>query len=258
MSERSKLEQVLEFLLAEDNERAEELLHEYVVETARSEYERILDEDEVVESKDEDEDEDEAVEEAVESDEEEAVEENFAEVSEIIDEADPEDDMMADVADDEEGEEDDHHADVGGDEALEDKVDELEDELEDLRAEFEKLMGDGESEDGEEAEMDMDMDMEAPEMEEESIEYDLDEDVVEEDDEDDVVEEATKMSDSVAEPKGGASEGESPFTKAPKPTAVQNGNSGPVKAKDCGLGNQGASAKDHTPTDNIKVEPKKA
>ena len=49
MSERSKLEQVLEFLLAEDNERAEELLHEYVVETARAEYERILDEDEVVE-----------------------------------------------------------------------------------------------------------------------------------------------------------------------------------------------------------------
>ena len=41
MSERSKLEQVLEFLLAEDNERAEELLHEYVVETARKEYERI-------------------------------------------------------------------------------------------------------------------------------------------------------------------------------------------------------------------------
>ena len=47
MSERSKLEQVLEFLLAEDNERAEELLHEYVVETARKEYERILDESEV-------------------------------------------------------------------------------------------------------------------------------------------------------------------------------------------------------------------
>ena len=47
MSERSKLEQVLEFLLAEDNDRAEELLHEYVVETARKEYERILDESEV-------------------------------------------------------------------------------------------------------------------------------------------------------------------------------------------------------------------
>ena len=56
MSERSKLEQVLEFLLAEDNERAEELLHEYVVETARQEYERILDE-EVDEGEDETEEE---------------------------------------------------------------------------------------------------------------------------------------------------------------------------------------------------------
>ena len=43
MSEsKSKLEQVLEFLLAEDNDRAEELLHEYVVETARKEYELSL------------------------------------------------------------------------------------------------------------------------------------------------------------------------------------------------------------------------
>ena len=68
MSERSKLEQVLEFLVAEDNERAEELLHEYVVETARQEYERILDEDEVVaETKDEDESEEETVEETDES-----------------------------------------------------------------------------------------------------------------------------------------------------------------------------------------------
>jgi len=118
-------------------------------------------------------------------------------------------------------------------------------------------MGDAGEEDGEEAEMDMDMDMEAPEMEEESVEYDLDEEVVEEDDEE-VVEEATKLSDKVAEPKGGDSEGESPFTKAPKPTQVKNGNQGPVKAKDGGMGDQSASAKDHTPTDNIKVEPKKA
>jgi len=91
MSERSKLEQVLEFLLAEDNERAEELLHEYVVETARQEYERILDEDEVVaETKDEDESEEEAVEETVETDDEEAVEET-------IDQADPEADFVSDV-----------------------------------------------------------------------------------------------------------------------------------------------------------------
>ena len=46
MSEsRSKLEEILELLLAEENEKAEELLHEYVVAKARAEYEKVLDED---------------------------------------------------------------------------------------------------------------------------------------------------------------------------------------------------------------------
>ena len=45
MSEsRTKLEQILELLLAEDNAQAEEMLHEYVVSKARAEYERVLDE----------------------------------------------------------------------------------------------------------------------------------------------------------------------------------------------------------------------
>jgi len=264
MSERSKLEQVLEFLLAEDNERAEELLHEYVVETARQEYERILDEDEVVaETKDEDESEEEAVEETVETDDEEAVEET-------IDRADPEADFISDVeeADDEiesdevgemdmedEGEE----GEEGEEEELEDKVDELESELEDLRAEFEKLLSDDESGD-EEIEGDMEPmgDME-PEMEEESVEYDLDEEVAEDDDE--VVEEATKLQDAVAAPTGGdAGEGESPFTKQPKGTSVSgpNGGGSPVKSTDGGDGNKGEGAKVNATTDNIKVEPKKA
>jgi hypothetical protein len=101
----------------------------------------------------------------------------------------------------------------------------------------------------------MDMDDMDMEDEMESVEYDIDEAV----EEDEVVEEATKLSDAVAEPKGGAgdAEGESPFTKAPKKTSVQGAGS-PVKAKDGGEGNKGDSAKDHTPTDNIKVEPKKA
>jgi hypothetical protein len=249
MSERSKLEQVLEFLLAEDNERAEELLHEYVVETARQEYERILDEDEVVaETKDEDESEEEAVEETVETDDEEAVEET-------IDQADPEADFISDVeeADDEiesdevgemeidgEGEEEE-----GEGEELEDKVDELESELEDLRAEFEKLLSDDESGD--------------EEIEGESVEYDLDEEVAEDDDE--VVEEATKLQDAVAAPKGGdAGEGESPFTKQPKGTSVSspNGAGNPVKTTDGSEGNKGEGAKVNPTTDNIKVEPKKA
>ena len=97
-----------------------------------------------------------------------------------------------------------------------------------------------------EDEMDMDM---------ESVEYDLDETT----DEDNELEEATKLSNNVAEPKGGeADSNESPFTKAPKKTNVQGAGS-PVKAKDGGEGNKGDNKpKDHTPTDNIKVEPKKA
>jgi hypothetical protein len=108
-------------------------------------------------------------------------------------------------------------------------------------------------EDGEEAEMDAD-DM-GDELDLESVEYDLDEEVAEEDE---VVEEATKLQDKVADPKGGAgdAEGESPFTKAPAKTKVE-GAGEPVKAKDGGEGNKGDSAKDYTPSDNIKVEPKK-
>ena len=46
MSEsRTQLEEILELLLAEENEKAEELLHEYVVAKARAEYEKVLDED---------------------------------------------------------------------------------------------------------------------------------------------------------------------------------------------------------------------
>ena len=259
MSERSKLEQVLEFLLAEDNERAEELLHEYVVETARAEYERILDEDEVVEEKTDEEDE--AVEEAEESDEEaveEAEESDEEAVEETIDQADPEASFVSDVEEADDEIESDEIGEEGDDEGeeLEDKVDELESELEDLRAEFEKLLADEEGGDDDmdmEPEMD-DMDME-PEMEEESVEYDLDEEV---DEDDEVVEEATKMSDSVAEPKAGdADNNESPFSKKPKATTV-SGAGQPVKAKDGGEGNHGEGAKDHTPTNNIKVEPKKA
>ena len=46
MSEsRTQLEEILELLLAEENEKAEEMLHEYVVAKARAEYEKVLDED---------------------------------------------------------------------------------------------------------------------------------------------------------------------------------------------------------------------
>lgn len=245
MSEsRTKLEQILELLLAEDNAKAEEMLHEYVVSKARAEYERVLDESE------------EEVEETLDSEDDEAVEETIDQSNDF------EDDILADeneIESDEAGfDENDQEEEYDGDEDegdddLEDKVDELESELEDLRAEFEKLMSgeegdmDMDMDDEEEVEMDMDMDMDDENDMMDSVEYDLDE----------VVEEATKLQNNVAAPKApnaDASNGASPVAK--RKAGWQTGS--PVKAKDGSEGNKGAnSAKNHTPTSNIKVEPKK-
>lgn len=245
MSEsRNKLEQILELLLAEDNAKAEEMLHEYVVSKARAEYERVLDESE------------EEVEETSDSEDDEAVQETIDQSNDF------EDDILADeneIESDEAGfDENDHEKEYDGDkdegdDDLEDKVDELESELEDLRAEFEKLMSgeegdmDMDMDDEEEVEMDMDMDMDDENDMMDSVEYDLDE----------VVEEATKLQNNVAAPKApnaDASNGVSPVAK--RKAGWQTGS--PVKANDGSEGNKGAnSAKDHTPTSNIKVEPKK-
>ena len=253
MSEsRAKLEQILELLLAEDNAKAEEMLHEYVVAKARAEYERVLDESE---------EEVEEVEETVDSEDEEAVEETIDQSNDF------EDDILADESeiesdeygfnenDDEEGEEEGGEE---GDDDLEDKVDDLEAELEDLRAEFEKLMaGEDDMDMGDEETVDMDMDMDMDDAGEDdmmdSVEYDLDEEA----DDGEVVEEATKLSNTVAAPKNAAETSASPFTKAPKHTTV-TGAGAPVRIKDGSAGNAGANkAKDHTPTNNIGLKPAK-
>lgn len=244
MSEsRAKLEQILDLLLAEENDKAEEMLHEYVVAKARSEYERVLE---------------------AEDDVEESAEETDESVEETIDQSnDFEDDILADeseIESDETGlseEGDEEEGDEEGEGDLEDKVDELEDELEALKAEFDKLMAD-EMDEPEHADMDdaeeIDMDSEGDDEMMDSVEYDLDEET-EEDSE--VVEEATKLSDNVAAPKApdaDASNGASPVAK--KKAGWETGS--PVKAKDGSAGDMGANkAKDHTPTSNIKVEPKK-
>ena len=144
MSEsRANLEQILELLLAEENEQAEELLHEYVVAKARAEYERVLDESEEVEE---------------ELDESEEVDEGSCgskttkkpmeeeEVEETLDHSSPADDFEEDitaiedaVAADQFGEADDEEdGEMEGD--VEDKIEDLEDELAELKAEFEKLI----------------------------------------------------------------------------------------------------------------------
>ena len=144
MTDRSKFEQMLEYLINEDQQKAKELFHDIVVEKSREIYENLLAEDfdeEVEEGRDED---DEEVDESMDDE----VEENFGMNMEADDEeeigGDPSDDMMSDVSmDDEEGMDD-----MGGEEDLEDRVVDLEDALDELKAEFEQLMAGEEGEEG--------------------------------------------------------------------------------------------------------------
>jgi hypothetical protein len=274
MSEsRANLEQILELLLAEENEQAEELLHEYVVAKARQQYERVLDEsEEVDEELDESKDEEDDLDESSCGSKKKHNEEE--EVDETIDHSDPSADYVEDVTAiedaveaDEFGEgddEDDGEMDMDGD--VEDKIDDLEDELAALKAEFEKLMSDDDdAEDDAEDAMDAAMDADADEIEfddqeMESVEYELDEDF------EDQIDEATKLSDqtspqsttSLDVPDPGADNNQSPFTSKPGGTAVE-GAGKPVVIKDGGEGDHGesGSANPQDPGDhNIDVEHK--
>lgn len=198
MSDRKKFEEMLERLVNEDREGAEELFHEIVVEKSRSIYEALLAEEE----KEEDEEVDEANDEEVDESDEELDESEDEEVDESDDddldesddeevdegffgEADPTDDMVGDISmpgmggDDEMGMDagddtgmDDMGMD-GGEGDLENRVMDLEDELEALKAEFEAMMGDEEG--GDEGDMDMDMDMDMGGDDEEEEDEDEDE-----------------------------------------------------------------------------------
>lgn len=219
MADKQKFEKMLELLINEDREGAEELFHEIVVEQSRSIYETILeddlndddvdegsedddedatneaDDDEVDESDDDDDDVNES------ADDDDEIEEDF-DLDEFEVEADPTDDMMGDVEfGGDEGDDDMDMDDGEGD--IEDRVEDLEDALDDLKAEFDKMM------DGGDDDMDMDMDMGGDDDEEgdddfggddeddddEKEEYGFEDFAFEDDDEDDV-KESRKKSDS--------------------------------------------------------------
>jgi hypothetical protein len=182
MTDRSKFEQMLEYLISEEEDKAKELFHQLVVEKSREIYEQILSED-FTEAKEED---DEEMDEAKEEDDDEELDEASEEDDEEMDEnfgfegadeegeedeggeigGDATDDFMGDIdADDEEGDE------MGGEGDIEDRVMDLEDALDDLKAEFERLMsgeegdemgGDDMGMDGDD--MDMGMDVKEPKM----------------------------------------------------------------------------------------------
>lgn len=172
----NKFEQLIEYVINDEQDKAKELFHEIVVEKSRNIYEELMAEEEIEEAKEEDQEE---------------LDEAKHEEDEELDESlggDQADDLIDDVEADEEGmnfeadETVDHEEVVDGDAAeegaedLEDRVVDLEDKLDELMAEFEALMGDeghadeeGAEELGAEEEMDSeaeaDMDVEDETME---------------------------------------------------------------------------------------------
>jgi len=127
MADKNKLAEMLENLVNDNTERAEEIFHEYVVEKSREIYEELI-ESELDEETDEESDDDSEVEESF---------EDF-DVSEGDDETD---DLVSDVeADDDMG--DDDMGDDEGEEDLEGRIMNLEDQIEELEAEFAKIKGD--------------------------------------------------------------------------------------------------------------------
>tara|TARA_R110000822_G_scaffold14173_12_gene50165 strand:+ start:3094 stop:3825 length:732 start_codon:yes stop_codon:yes gene_type:complete len=149
----SKFEKLIEHVINDEENEAQALFHEIVVETSREIYENLMDEED--------------------SDEEETVEEG------MMNDGDAADDLITDVETEEEGMSEDEELDVemddaedfgaevgaeeGEEEDIEDRVVDLEDKLDELMAEFEAMMG-GEEEAEAEDEMDMDMDMGDEEM----------------------------------------------------------------------------------------------
>lgn len=238
MSHREQLEQVLDLLINEEQEKAEELLHQVMVEKARNIYESILEDD----MKGDFADEIEADVDEIEADE----EGEELEVDDQEDEDEVEVDSEEDVFDVE---------DTDKDEDLEDRVEDLEKLLADLTAMIDMEVSDDVDVDDESMEMDMEMDMDMDEDEDEELEE---------------LEEATKLQDQVkvAMNKEGQLAGtgknsqvgptgtEAPYTHAPKketsqgkPTDFAGGDEKGTKAK---------QGKDHTPTSNVDVKQTKA
>jgi hypothetical protein len=142
----NKFEQLIEYVINDEEQKARALFHDIVVGKSREIYESMMAEEEVDESADEELDEsaDEELDEDLGGD----------AADDLIDdvEAEEQNDMSMEAEGDDEEMDveldadveggDDHHADVGGEEDLEDRVMDLEDKLDELMAEFESLMGD--------------------------------------------------------------------------------------------------------------------
>ena len=248
MADQNKFEKMLELLVNEDKEAAQELFHEIVVEKSRDIYESLLeDEAEVDEATDEEVDEatdeevDEATDEDLDESDDETVEEGF-DLDEFEVEADPmemkpkdqTDNMMADLGMDDEGEEGDEE----GEGDVEDRVEDLEDALDDLKAEFEKMMAgddDGEDDEGEE---EPEEEAFAFEASDEEVEEATDEEVDEATDEE-VDEAADEEVDESKEPQ---TAGEQMREYVEKVSATMGDNGANTKSTVAGANDMGGTA----------------
>jgi len=143
----NKFEKLIEYVINDEDSKAQDLFHEIVVEKSREIYENLMSEEDMAEDEVDDLIDD------IEADEEGVSEAEDNDMEMDVEMGDDEGELELDA--DEEGEE-------AKEEDLEDRVVDLEDQMEELMAEFEAWMAD---EAGEPEHADMDMDME-PEMEE--------------------------------------------------------------------------------------------
>jgi hypothetical protein len=147
MADNKLLQQMLESLVNDDQAKAEELFHEYVVAKSREIYEGLID-SEISEEEDKEEDEEE-MEEAADDEEaeEDKVEENFEDIAiEGDDEMDPE--MGGDATDDLEGDLDAEMDDEGEEKSEEELFQDLDAIVDELQAKFDELKGDDSEEMG--------------------------------------------------------------------------------------------------------------
>ena len=214
----NKFEQLIEYVINDEQDKAQELFHEIVVEKSRDIYENIMAEEEALDE--EVVEEDEAVEESIEE------ELGGSEAADLIDDIEAEEEGISLEAEEEDGEMIDVEMDAEdeGEEDLEDRVVDLEDKLDELMAEFEELMGDLDTDGDGEHTM---ADHEAEEGEEES-------------EEDEMEMETEGLEEAVS------------LEAAPKPVTSEEGDgkSGPVAANS---GAKGMDAKPvHTDTTDEK------
>jgi hypothetical protein len=145
MADNKLLQQMLESLVNDDQAKAEELFHEYVVAKSREIYEGLI-ESEISEEEDKDDEEDEEMEEAASDDEAEddKVDENFEEFEDIAIEGDDEmgPEMGGDATDDLEGDLDAEMDDEGEEKSEEELFQDLDAIVDELQAKFDELKGD--------------------------------------------------------------------------------------------------------------------